>query len=462
MKLWEGRFKEGTDALMEEFNNSLPFDRELFHEDIEASTAWASALARAGILKKEEAASIKKALKDACIKMEKGVFRFHKSDEDIHTALERYVTEQTKGTGAKLHTGRSRNDQVSVDIRIYVKKACLQTIKNITALQKVLVEKASKHIDTIMPGYTHLQQAQPVLFSHYLMSLFFMLKRDAARFSNCMDNCDEMPLGSAAFAGSAYPVDREFLRKELGFRSISDNSIDAVSDRDFIIEYLSSSAILITHLSRFAEDFTIWSSSEFGYIELSDAYSTGSSIMPQKKNPDSLELLRGKCGRIFGSLFSLLTVMKGLPLTYSKDMQEDKEPLFDTIKTVNISLKIFAGLLETAEIRKDKMEQNLTGMLLATEIADYMAKRGIPFRESHAVTGKIVRKSVETGKDLRDFSLEDFKKVDNRFSDDIKSAVDFKNALKNRSLPGGTAKSSVRNQIRLAKAVIRKSEKKYG
>jgi argininosuccinate lyase len=454
-KMWSGRFKKQNSQLMERFNRSLSFDIRLYEEDIECNKASALALKKAGILSGQECVKIRKALDDIRKEIESGRVKFLLSDEDIHMAIERLLTEKLGAAGAKIHTGRSRNDQVATDMRLYIMKIARRVSNAIIGLQGTLLERAKEHRKTIMPGYTHLQQAQPVSLAHYLLSFIFALERDLERLSGVYNCADIMPLGSGALAGSGIMLDRRLLSNELGFSWISGNSMDAVSSRDFVIEFLSAAAVLMMHLSRYAEDLIIWSSAEFGFVELADEYSTGSSMMPQKKNPDSLELIRGKTGRVYGNLMQLLTVMKGLPLTYAKDLQEDKECLFDSADTLLIVLPVMDGVIGTMEFKVKRMEESLSELLLATDIADYLAERGVPFRKAHAIVGKITRLCLEKKKSYSRLSLKEWQGFSKHFDKSFISSLTFEQSLKQRNIVGGTGDRSVGLQIKKAEQTLK-------
>ena len=445
-KLWDGRFSKPTEQLMEAFNASIGFDRRLYEADITGSAAYAKALCRSGVLTEDERDRILKGLGQVVAEIAEDVLPLTDDLEDIHMAVEKRLTEIVGPDGGKLHTGRSRNDQVAVDERLYLREAIRGTMDRIDQLHAILLGFADKHIDVVMPGYTHLQQAQPIRLSHYTMALFWMLNRDRDRLVDCAKRADTMPLGSGALAGTAYSLDRDALAADLGFGAVSDNSIDAVSDRDYLLEYLSAAAILMGHLSRFCEDLIIWSSSEFGFVELDDAYSTGSSMMPQKKNPDSLELVRGKTGRVYGNLMSLLTVMKGLPLTYAKDMQEDKEPLFDSVDAVWTCLEVFSAVWATMTVRTDRLGSAIDGMALATDLADYLVRKGMPFRESHRVVGKLVRHVLDEELRLEDLDIETLRKASDSFEPDALELLSAEQSVQARDLPGGTGRKSVLRQ----------------
>ncbi|MCX7990534.1 MAG: argininosuccinate lyase [Proteobacteria bacterium] len=448
-KLWGGRFKESTEKVVEEFTESISFDKRLYIEDIEGSIAHCKMLAKQKIIGSEESKKIIKGLKEIKKDIEENRFVFKKEFEDIHMAIESRLREKIGETAGKLHTARSRNDQVALDIRMYLRKKTCSLYLLIEELQKSFLSKAKEYLDQIIPAYTHLQRAQPVLLSHYLLAYIEMLERDRERFIDCYKRIDRMPLGSCALAGTTYPLDREYVAKELGFSEVTRNSIDAVSDRDFAIEFVSALAILMMHLSRFSEDMIIWNTTEFGYVILPDGFCTGSSIMPQKKNPDVLEIVRGKTGRVYGSLMALLTIMKGLPLSYNRDMQEDKEQIFDATDTVESSLKVLIPLvLKTSFNRKRLSEEAKKGFILATEIADYLAKKGVPFREAHEITGKIVAFCDENKKDLTDLTLEELKRFSSLFDKDIYNDIDIKKAVNNRNIIGATGIDQVKKMIR--------------
>jgi len=448
-KLWSGRFTETTNKLVEEFNASISFDRRLYRHDIMGSVAHAKMLARVGIITQKEADKIVSGLKAIEKEIEAGRFKFTSDLEDIHMAIEKRLMEKIGSVGGKLHTARSRNDQVSLDARLYLRDEIKEVQSLIRGLQKTLADVAGKNLDCIMPGYTHLQRAQPILLSHHLLAYYEMLKRDYERFTDCFKRVNVMPLGAGALAGSPYPLDRDFVAKELGFSRPTDNSIDSVSDRDFCVEFCAAASILMMHLSRFSEELILWSSQEFGFIELSDAFSTGSSLMPQKKNPDVPELVRGKTGRIYGNLFSILTTMKSLPLAYNKDMQEDKESLFDTIDTIKKCLKVFSPMLASMNINKHKMlDATKDGFLTATDAADYLVKKGVPFRESHHIIGKIVAYCIKTSQEPADLSMDEWKGFSKVFDKDIKKAISVEASVHSRKLKGGTALETVKKRLR--------------
>ncbi|HOB16334.1 MAG TPA: argininosuccinate lyase [Defluviitoga sp.] len=433
MKLWGGRFTREIEAEMEKFNSSLSFDIRLLPYEIDVSLAHAAGLKKAGIITNEEFDLIKKGLEE--IKEEK--FNYLPGIEDVHTLVEQILFEKVGDVAKKLHTGRSRNDLIATDERLYLKREIEEIIDLLEEINFNLNDLANKHKNILFPGYTHLQRAQPITFSHHLLAYVEMFSRDISRLKDLYKRVDVMPLGSGALAGTSYNIDREYVASLLGFREISKNSLDAVSDRDFIIEFLSGSSIIMMHLSRFCEEIILWSTQEFKFIELGEKYSTGSSIMPQKKNPDSAELIRGKTGRVYGNLVTLLTIMKGLPLAYNKDMQEDKEPLFDTVDTLKSCLKIFVGMIKSMEIKHENMERaTRDGYMNATDLADYLVNKGIPFRDAHEVVGKIVRYAIEKDSPLEKLSLEEFNKFSGLINEDVYEILNLKNILKNRKTKG--------------------------
>jgi argininosuccinate lyase len=454
MKMWDGRFSKPSAKLMEEFNNSLPVDRRLIDEDIEAGIAWARALLKVKVLSLKEYKAIESGLKKIIVEYKSGMVRFHAADEDVHMAVERLLVEKIGATGEKLHTGRSRNDQVITDVRLYVLRRLAGIRFQIINLQKALLQRAEKDIKVIAPAFTHLQQAQPVLLSHYWLSFLFALEREKDRFANAQDNADVMPLGSGAVAGSGFAIDRNSLAEELGFLHVSENSIDGVASRDFILETLSCCASTAILLSRYAEDLIIWSSKEFGFVELDDAWSTGSSMMPQKKNPDSLELIRGKAGRFIGNYTRLATTLKGVGLAYFKDLQEDKEPLFDSLHQLNLVCEVFANVLSTLSVKADSIKKDLDPLLLATDLADYLVSKGMPFRQAHKVVGKIVGECIEKKLDLTKLSVQDLKRHSALFAKDALKVFNWDNAIAHRNIQGGTGLASVKRQIQKAKKLI--------
>ena len=448
MKLWAGRFQKETDTLVNDFNSSITFDARLYQEDIAGSMAHAAMLGKQGIIEPHEAEKIIAGLQAILADIEAGQVEFSLDNEDIHMNIEAELTSRIGDTGKRLHTARSRNDQVAVDFRLYVKKEIPKIIDMILALEGVLVKKAGETLDAVMPGYTHLQRAQPTTLAHYMMAYANMLRRDVTRLEDCLERMDECPLGAGALATSTYPVDRFQTAQALGFRKPTENSLDSVSDRDFALEFLSACSILMMHLSRFSEELILWCSWEFKFVELDDAYSTGSSIMPQKKNPDVAELVRGKTGRVYGSLITLLTVMKGLPLAYNKDMQEDKEPVFDAIDTVEMCLPVFTAMLDTLTVRRDNMRKAASGGFInATDCADYLVKKGLPFREAYMIVGRLVHMCLRTGETLDTLPLKDFRSVSALFDTDVYQALELKTCVGGRKVYGGPAPDAVQAQI---------------
>ncbi|AXM89485.1 argininosuccinate lyase [Anoxybacillus ayderensis] len=454
-KLWGGRFTKTAAQWVDDFGASIHFDQQLVEEDIEGSIAHVTMLGECGILPKEDVATIKNGLMKLLEKAKKGELSFSVAYEDIHLNIEKMLIDEVGPVGGKLHTGRSRNDQVATDMHLYLRKRVIEIVELIRQLQRVLVQKAEQHIETLVPGYTHLQRAQPISFAHHLMAYVWMFERDRERFTESLKRINKSPLGAGALAGTTFPIDRHLTAQLLGFDSIYENSLDAVSDRDFIIEFLSNSSILMMHLSRFCEELILWSSQEFQFIEMDDTFATGSSIMPQKKNPDMAELIRGKTGRVYGNLMALLTVMKGLPLAYNKDMQEDKEGMFDTVQTVIGSLKIFAGMIETMTVRTDVMEKaTKQDFSNATELADYLAKKGVPFREAHEIVGKLVLTCIERGVFLADLPLDVYQQASPLFEEDIYEALNPYTAVNRRTSAGGTGFTEVKKAIEKAKQMI--------
>ncbi|HUK56531.1 MAG TPA: argininosuccinate lyase [Nitrospiria bacterium] len=451
-KMWSGRFTEETHRRVEAFTSSLPFDRRLFRQDIAGSIAWTRALSQAKVLTKDEADKITEGLKGVREAIEEGRASFSEQDEDIHMAVERLLTEKIGELGGKLHTGRSRNDQVVLDLRLYLRDEIKRIIEAIKDLQDVFVDKAKSHVDVILPGYTHLQKAQPIRYAHYLLAYYEMLERDRQRFLDGFQRVNVMPLGSGALAGTNYPINREALAGELGFPSVTENSLDAVSDRDGAIEFLAAACILMMHLSRFCEELVLWSTDEFGFLDLPDAFCTGSSLMPQKKNPDVPELIRGKTGRVYGHLMALLTVMKGLPLAYNRDLQEDKEAVFDSVDTVKASLSILTEMIQGVAVRRKAAAKAAeTGFLLATEAADYLVEKGLPFRQAHDVVGRIVRYGLDQGRDLKQLSLKEFQKFSGLFQKDIIGYLDLEASVERKQQTGATAKKRIMERIRRIK-----------
>jgi argininosuccinate lyase len=439
------------DPHMEQLNASIGFDRRLYEADIRGSQAYARALVGAGVLTPAQATAIVAGLDEVLAEFQADQFEVKPNDEDIHTAVERRLGEKIGPVAGKLHTGRSRNDQVATDTRLYLLWQIAGLRQMVRDVQQALVMQAEAHLDVRLPGYTHVQPAQPILYSHWLLSIFWMLERDLQRLAGVEQRTSVLPLGASALAGNAFGVDCETMAKELGFAEIARNSLDAVSDRDFIAEFLFWAAMVGIHLSRLGEDLIIWTNPLFGFVEIAEAYSTGSSIMPQKRNPDSAELLRGKTGRLTGSLITLLTMLKGLPSSYDKDLQEDKEPLFDALDTLRLTLPVAAGMVATMRVNPDRTEAALGDEMLATELADYLVGKGVPFRESHHVIGQVVRRSVDQGLGLRDLSLGDYQSIDARFGPDLYAALDVQTAIDRRDVPCGTATNAVKAQIERAR-----------
>jgi len=447
-KVWGGRFKEGMDEVLERFNASLPFDRRLYAQDIEGSKAHCRMLAKQGIIAEDEASRMTEALSEIRKEIEQGGVSFHLAYEDIHTLVEKRLVEKVGPLGEKLHTGRSRNDQVALDTRMYVRDSSDRVISLIAEMQDALVSLAEKNLDVIAPGYTHLQRAQPVLLAHHLLAYYEMLKRDRERFLESRKRVNVLPLGSAALAGSTFNLDREMVARELGFEAVSSNSMDAVSDRDFVLEFLFASSVLMMHLSRLSEELVLWSTREFGFVNLPDGFCTGSSIMPQKKNPDLPELVRGKTGRVYGHLMALLTTMKGLPLSYNKDMQEDKEGLFDAVDTVEPCLAVMTRLLRKVAFNKEAMKMAVDeGYLAATDLADYLVTKGATFRQAHEVVGKLVLYALDRNRELGQLSLEEMKKFSDKIGRDVYEWLDPASCIDRRNLVGGTGRDAVKRAL---------------
>ncbi|MBU4035097.1 MAG: argininosuccinate lyase [Proteobacteria bacterium] len=456
-KPWDGRFSQKTDKIVEAFTSSIDVDKRLYAHDIEGSIAHSRMLAKVSIITDKEASLIAKGLEKIKKDIESGKFEYDDSLEDIHMHIESRLAKDIGKVALKLHTARSRNDQVALDVRMYLRDEVNKIISSLVELRKAVIDLCAKNTDTIMPGYTHLQKAQPVLLSHHLMAYYEMFFRDTERMRDCLKRINVMPLGSAALAGTTYPIDRNYTAKLLGFPKVTANSMDSVSDRDFIIEFLSSAAICIVHFSRFSEDLIIWSSYEFGFIELPDAFATGSSIMPQKKNPDVCELVRGKSGRIFGDLVAMLTIMKSLPLSYNRDMQEDKTVMFDAVDTLIACIEIYTRMLPNLKINKEVMlKASSSGFLNATDLADYLAIKGMPFREAHSCAGKAVAFALNKGKELHELSLDEIKTFSHLFSDDVFEVLTPASMIKRRKSLGGTATGNVISAIKKAKKDIAK------
>jgi argininosuccinate lyase len=454
MTLWGGRFRDSTDALMRRFNDSILFDRRLYAADIRGSVAYAGALARVGVISAMEYQQLVLGLEQVLSEFETGTFEVRAEDEDIHTAVERRLGELIGSVAGKLHTGRSRNDQVVTDMRLYLLEQIRLLGQALVRLQKEIVEKAERHIGVLMPGYTHLQQAQPLLFSHWLMSYFWKLQRDRQRLADVAARTSVLPLGAGALAGNPLAIDRQALATDLGFASVTQNSVDAVGDRDFLVEFLAWAALLQVHLSGLAEDLIIWSSPEYGFVELNDAYTTGSSLMPQKKNPDSLELLRGKSGRVIGHLVGLLVALKGMPSAYHKDLQEDKEGVFDAIDTLSLELPVVGGVIRTLSLFEGRMAAALDDSILATDLADYLVQKGVPFRQSHHLVGRAVRRAEALGVSLAKLELSQYQAISPAFAQDLYAVFDFQQSVAARKVEGGTAPDAVQAQVARARELL--------
>jgi argininosuccinate lyase len=451
-KPWAGRFTEPTDAFVEAFTASVGFDQRLYRHDIDGSRAHAQMLAHVGVLTQEECTQILQGLDEVLAEIEAGKFQWLVSLEDVHMNIEARLTALIGDAGKKLHTGRSRNDQVATDIRLYLREQIDAIQSELKRLQNALIDLAEREAGSIMPGFTHLQVAQPVTFGHHMMAWFEMLQRDAQRLMDCRKRVNVMPLGSAALAGTSYPIDREFTAKLLGFDAISENSLDAVSDRDFAIEFCAAASLLMMHLSRFSEELILWASAQFDFIDIPDSFCTGSSIMPQKKNPDVPELVRGKTGRVNGHLISLLTLMKGQPLAYNKDNQEDKEPLFDTIDTLRGSLKVYADMMVAIEVKRSNAARAaLQGFSTATDLADYLVRKGVPFRDAHEVVGKAVRYGVDSGKDLGEMELNELVQFSSAIEQDVFVVLSLNGSVGARNHLGGTAPDQVKEAVKRAR-----------
>jgi argininosuccinate lyase len=452
-KARSGRFSQGADPTAEAFTSSLSFDRRLWPHDLTGSEAWARALARAKLISEVELEGLLAGLEAVRAELEGGTFPFRRELEDIHMNVERRLMELAGPVGGKLHTGRSRNDQIALDERLYLREVIDHVDAGLRDVERALVAQAEKHREIPMPGYTHLQRAQPVLLAHHLLAYVFMLERDRERFRDCRGRVNVMPLGAAALAGTAFAIDREALARDLGFSAPSPNSMDAVADRDFLVEFLSHAAILGMHCSRLAADLTLWATAEFGFVEFSDAFATGSSIMPQKKNPDVAELIRGKTGRLYGNLTAALTTMKGLPLTYNSDMQEDKEPLFDTVDTLEAILRVLPPMLGSLTFHAERMRDAAgANYSTATDLADYLVRQGLPFREAHEVVGRAVRHAIARGRELADLPLDELRQFSSLIGRDVYSALTVEASLRARATLGGTAPDAVRQQLAQVKA----------
>lgn len=457
-KLWGGRFTKKTDQLVEEYTASITFDKELAEEDIEGSLAHVTMLGKCGILPADDVEKIKDGLLAVQGMIRRGELEYTIQNEDIHMNIEKTLIDLIGPVGGKLHTGRSRNDQVATDMHLYLRKRVVEFVGLLIKLQEALLEKAKDNLDTIIPGYTHLQRAQPILFAHHMMAYVSMFQRDLERLQDSYKRVDMLPLGAGALAGTTFPIDRHFVAEQLGFGRVYENSLDAVSDRDFILEFLSNASMIMMHLSRFSEEMVLWSSTEFAFIELDDAFCTGSSIMPQKKNPDVAELVRGKTGRVYGNLFGLMTVLKSLPLAYNKDMQEDKEGMFDTVRTLQGALQLFAPMVATMKVNTDRMRQAVNqDFSNATDIADYLVNKGLPFRQAHEVIGKTVLYCIQNKKYLLDMSIEEFKTFSTLFESDIYQVLQPEQVVNARNVYGGTASNQVTEAIARAEQVLAQS-----
>lgn len=461
MKLWGGRFEKSTDKSVDDFNSSIRFDSRMYKQDILGSIAHAKMLGKCKIIPQEDSDLIQTTLKEILKDIENGQIEFEIDAEDIHMNIEKILISRIGDVGKRLHTGRSRNDQVALDIRMYLKDEICEIKKMLISLENTLIDISEKNLDVILPGYTHLQRAQPITFAHHMMAYFQMFKRDIERLNDCYKRMNVMPLGSGALASTTYPLDRYMVAEELGFDEITENSLDGVSDRDFAIELASCLSIIMMHLSRFSEELILWSSHEFGFVEMDDAYSTGSSIMPQKKNPDVAELVRGKTGRVYGSLMSLLTVMKALPLAYNKDMQEDKESIFDAVDTVKLCLPVFTKMIATMKINKENMYKAAQGGFTnATDIADYLVKKGIPFRDAHEIIGKMVLYCIGNNKAIDELTMEEFKSFSPLITEDVYKEISLETCVSGRNLPGGPAKERVLEAIQKGKDFIKSQSNK--
>ncbi|MGI6205451.1 MAG: argininosuccinate lyase [Anaerovoracaceae bacterium] len=454
-KLWGGRFTKNESQSALEFNASIGFDKRLYRQDIEGSRAHAAMLARCGIISQEDADAIDKGLEGILKDIEDGKIEFTIDNEDIHMNIESILTERIGEPGKRLHTARSRNDQVAVDFRLWTREAIENIMDDLKTLMHSIYNIAESGRDVIMPGYTHLQRAQPVTFAFYMMAYFEMFKRDYSRFADCLSRMNENPLGAGAMSGTGYKTDREYLTKRLGFDRTCANAMDAVSDRDYALEFLSGASICAMHLSRFCEELILWSSAEFGFVEIDDAYSTGSSIMPQKKNPDMAELIRGKTGRVYGDMMTLFTIMKGLPLAYNKDMQEDKPPVFDAYDTLSACINIFSDMLDTLTIKSDNMEKAASkGFTNATDAADYLVSKGVPFRECHAIIGELVLYCINHGKSIEELSLDQLRDFAPEFDSDVYERIDIRSCIKAKKSEGSTSFESVDKMLKDSKAYL--------
>lgn len=459
MKLWGGRFTKTTNQLVDDYTASIHFDKKLAKYDIQGSLAHVRMLKKCNIIEEDEANLIVDGLQSVAAKIESGKAELLAEHEDIHMNVEKLLTDEIGSAGGKLHTGRSRNDQVALDMRLYLRDSILEMLQLLKDVQHSLYKQAEANLDTVLPGYTHLQRAQPVLFAHHMLAYVFMFQRDVERLADSWKRVNKMPLGAGALAGTTFPIDREFVAEELHFDGVCENSLDAVSDRDFVVEFLSDASIIAMHLSRLCEELVQWSSAEFNFIELDDAFATGSSMMPQKKNPDVAELVRGKTGRVYGHLTGMLTMLKGLPLAYNKDMQEDKEGMFDTAETLRGALELFAPMIETLHVKKKSMYQAVRqDYSNATDLADYLTAKGMTFRESHEAVGNIVLHCVNQKKYLLDLSLEEFQSFSNLIEADIVEALSPETVVNARKAPGGTGQESVKHQLEQADAFLKETQ----
>lgn len=459
-KLWGGRFSKDTNALVDAFNASIDYDKRLYHEDIRGSIAHAHMLAKVGIISQEDAAAIEKGLKEILAEIQAGKFDFSTQLEDIHMNIEAALTDKIGDAGARLHTARSRNDQVALDMHMYMKREVTEIMDLLIAFEEALLTMAEKHLKTLMPGYTHLQRAQPITFAHHMLAYFNMLRRDFRRLQGVWDGADIMPLGAGAVAGTTLPIDRFQVAEELQFSQVYGNSMDAVSDRDYVLEFLSFASLLMMHLSRLSEEMCLWSSTEFGFIELDDAFATGSSMMPQKKNPDISELVRGKTGRVYGHLTALLTTLKGLPLAYNKDLQEDKEGFFDAIDTVKFSLQVYRDMILSTKVNEERMAEAVhKDYSNATDLADYLVRKGMPFRKAHAVVGKAVAKAIAEHKLLGQLTLEEYKEMSPLFEKDLLECLKPENCVAARTSYGGPAPQNNAKQVELGKEAVEEQKK---
>jgi len=459
--VWGGRFLKPLNKRAEKFLASLPFDRRLASYDIQGSIAHTRMLAHCGIITQEESENIVRGLEEIAREIEEGQFPFNIKCEDIHLNIEYRLQEKIGELAGKLHTARSRNDQIALDLRLFLREEISRLVELVRSLQEVILEVAEKNLEVIMPGFTHLQPAQPILFSHHLLAYFHMLERDQGRMKDALNRADMLPLGAGALAGTSFPINRHYLARLLSFSRLCENSVDAVSDRDFILEFLSATSIMMMHLSRLGEELVLWSSPAFHFVELDDAFCTGSSIMPQKKNPDVPELIRAKTGRVYGALITLLTIMKALPLSYNRDLQEDKVPLFDTVDNVKDSLMIMTEIIRTMKINPERMRRfTQEGYLNATDLADYLVRKGIPFRQAHELVSRIVHYALEKDKKLEEFSLEEFQKFSSVIGEDVYQVLRIDNCVAARKSYGGTAPEAVRHQISLARKVLRSGDRK--